>query len=400
VRPPTERARAMTVILGAVASTAMGLLPIWLFGGLAVQIRADLDFDVALLGVATAVYFAVAAIASTPGGRIVERIGWRRGVLVTALISGCSLVGIALGASSWLVLVGFLAVGGIANGTAQPAANLGLASDIGPRHRGLAFGIKQAAIPLTTMIAGLAVPLIGLTLGWRWAFGLTAVVGVPVVMGLLARSGRAAPSTPVGPGDNGGSARQPALGVLFAAAMVATAATNSLGSFLVSFAAGGALGPEGAGYLYAGASAVGIASRVLAGWQADRRGRRHFRATAIMMLGGTGGFALLAVGEGPGLTIIAAVLCFGLGWSWNGVFAFAIVEASPDAPASATGVIQTAKNLGGVIGPLGFGFLVSAFSFELAWLVTASLMGLAAGLMLLGGHLAHHDEFRYRKSDN
>lgn len=391
MRPPTPRARGVTVILAAVTSTAaMGLLPIWLFGGLAVQIREDLHFDEALLGVATAVYFGVAAIASTPGGRLVERIGWRRGVLVTALISGCSLSGIALGVNNWLALVGLLAVGGVANGTAQPAANLGLASEIGSSHRGLAFGIKQAAIPLTTMLAGLAVPLVALTIGWRWAFGLAAGVGIPVVLALLARSA-ASDTPPASPSPaavvEAGGAGQPALAILFAAALVATAATNSLGSFFVSFAARTELGPEGAGYLFAAASATGIVARVLAGWQADRRGRRHLRATAAMMLGGAGGMVLLAMGNGPGSIILAAGLCFGLGWSWNGVFAFAIVEARPEAPASATGVIQTAKNLGGVVGPLGFGLVASRFSYEQAWLVTASLMGLAAGLMLLGDRL-------------
>ena len=30
--------------------------------------------------------------------------------------------------------------------------------------------MKQAAIPAATLLSGLAVPLVGTTIGWRWAF--------------------------------------------------------------------------------------------------------------------------------------------------------------------------------------------------------------------------------------
>lgn len=35
--------------------------------------------------------------------------------------------------------------------------------------RGLVFGLKQAAIPLATMLGGVSAPAIAVTLGWRWA---------------------------------------------------------------------------------------------------------------------------------------------------------------------------------------------------------------------------------------
>ena len=39
-------------------------------------------------------------------------------------------------------------------------------------RQGLSFGVKQAAIPVSTLLAGAAVPTVALTLGWRWAFVL------------------------------------------------------------------------------------------------------------------------------------------------------------------------------------------------------------------------------------
>ena len=51
------------------------------------------------------------------------------------------------------------------------------------RRRGAAFGIKQAAAPLATLLAGLAIPVFALTLGWRAAF-LAACLLFPLVVAI------------------------------------------------------------------------------------------------------------------------------------------------------------------------------------------------------------------------
>ena len=38
--------------------------------------------------------------------------------------------------------------------------------------------MKQAAVPVAGIVAGLAVPAVGLTVGWRWAY---AGIGLGVV---------------------------------------------------------------------------------------------------------------------------------------------------------------------------------------------------------------------------
>ncbi len=66
---------------------------------------------------------------------------------------------------------------GSANSVAQPAINLFMAEQVPLERQGLAFGIKQSAIPGAILVSGLALPLIALPLGWRSAFALAGVGG-------------------------------------------------------------------------------------------------------------------------------------------------------------------------------------------------------------------------------
>ena len=157
-------------VLLAVAVATVGVLPAFLTGGLAVQIRSELDFGSAALGLAVAVFFVSASFASVVMGRVVERIGAHRAMRVSATGSAAALLGVALFAGSWAGLVACLVLGGLANAVAHPATHLSLARKVPANRQGFSFGIKQAAIPAATLLAGLAVPIIAVTFGWRWAF--------------------------------------------------------------------------------------------------------------------------------------------------------------------------------------------------------------------------------------
>ncbi len=56
------------------------VLPLFLFGGLAVQIADELGMSVSAIGWVSGIYFAVSAITTVPSGRLVDRFG----ALVTA----------------------------------------------------------------------------------------------------------------------------------------------------------------------------------------------------------------------------------------------------------------------------------------------------------------------------
>ena len=108
----------------------------------------------------------------------------------------------------------------------------------------------------------------------------------------------------------------------------------------------------------------------------------RLRLVAAMLGVGTLGFVLLAAGA-RGLVVPGTLLAFAAGWGWPGLFNFAVVKTNADAPAAATGITQTGASGGAALGPLVFGLLAQAASYEAAWLVCGltSLAALAAILV-------------------
>jgi MFS family permease len=375
---PGGQARAITA---AIAATTACVLPAFLTGGLSVHMGADLDFGVAALGLAVSAFFASAALSSALLGQLVERVGARRGMAAACLVSALSLVGIGAVVSSWAQLVGFLVLAGTAHAGAHPATNLLLAGAIRRRRQGLAFGVKQAAIPAATLLGGLATPLIGVVGGWRVGFLLGALVAL-AIGALVARAEEPRPPAEGSPAR--GSARiaplmLPTLGIALGAA-----AGVSLAAFLVDAGVAAGLREGAAGLVLAVASAIGVAVRVVAGWLVDRRPRGRLRAVAAMLVVGTCGFGLLATGLPGWPFVVGGLLAFGAGWGWPGVFNFAIVDVYRQAPAAATSITQTGTYAGSAAGPLTFGFVVEQASYTAAWLCSAALALGAAAAMLAG----------------
>jgi predicted MFS family arabinose efflux permease len=367
------------MVAAAVLATTSGTLPTFLIGGLAVQIEQDVAIDAAQLGGLVTVFFAVSAVSSTPAGHLTERLGTFSSIVLAATCSGAALglVG-AFGTTFWVIAVG-LGLAGLGNSLAQPAANLLLARGIRPGRRGLAFGIKQAAVPLASFVAGAAVPAIGLTIGWRWAF-LLGVLGPIVAVALTPRVDATPDRRPTG----GRTSSLRSLLAIAVAAGTGTAAATTLGTFLVAGAVDVGMAPARAGVLLAVGSALGVAARVGAGWRADHRDGGHLRAVRAMMLGGAVGFALLAVADDELLLVLGTALGFAAGWGWNGLLVHAVVQHNLAAPAAATGVTQSGLYVGGMTGPLAFGLLSLRQGFAAGWWLGVALLCAAAVATTVG----------------
>src|SRR6195952_3687671 len=80
----------MRAAVGAVTTTTVSVLPVFLTGALAVQISAELGFDPAGLGLVVALYFGISALASLPCGWLVERFG--SGPTSRTAVTGAALV--------------------------------------------------------------------------------------------------------------------------------------------------------------------------------------------------------------------------------------------------------------------------------------------------------------------
>lgn len=368
-------------LLLAVAVAACGVLPAFLTGGLAVQVRDELGFGSAYLGLAVAAFFASSALWSVIGGRVVERVGYHGGMRLAAAVSATVLLAIAVLAGSWGGLVAFMVVGGLGNALAQPAANLSLAREVPADRQGLSFGIKQSAIPAATLLAGAAVPLVAVTVGWRWAYAGAAVLALCVAV-MVPRVGAVAPR-PANKRGRGGDVRTAPLVVLAVGLGLGSAAATPLGAFVVESAVASGIRVESAGILLACGSAAGIGVRVLFGHLADGMRSGRLRLVAAMLGVGTAGFGLLASGS-PAAVVVGTVIAFVAGWGWPGIFNFAIVKTNPDAPAAATGITQTGASGGAAAGPLIFGVVVTLASYGTAW-ITCALLAVAALTAILVG---------------
>ncbi|WP_036346504.1 MFS transporter [Micromonospora sp. CNB394] len=379
--PPASR-HAVTVGAGATLTTIACVLPVFLVGGLAVQLADELRFSPAGLGLAVSIYFGVSALTSVPSGALVERFGPAPVARAAVLLSAASLLAVAGLARSYPVLVVLLALSAAANALGQLASNAALAEHVPTHRQGLSFGVKQAAVPAATLLAGLAVPTVALTAGWRWAF-VAAAVAALAALPAVPRSGRDRRTRTASGRRPGGTGPLMVIGL---AATLAAAAANALGTFLVDSAAARGLSPGLAGLTLTLGSVVCVLARVAVGWLADRRTGGHVGLIAGMLLTGSIGLILLAV-AGSAPLVAGVVFGFGLGWAWPGLMNFAVVRLHPQAPAAATSITQTGVYAGGCLGPLGLGALAGAAGYPAMWLTAAAAMFLAALLMLLGARL-------------
>jgi MFS family permease len=377
--------------LGAVATTTAAVIPVFLLGGLAVQIGDELRFSPAGLGVAVSLYFGASALIAIPAGMLVERYGDRPTSRAGVILSGAAMLGIALFAHSYLSLVVLTMFSAGGNALGQLSSNLSLARLV-PRHRqGLSFGVKQSAIPVATLLAGAAVPGIALPFGWRWAFVAGAALAVLVLP--LAPRGPRPPARPRGTGDHRIERATGPLIVLALGAAFAAGSASALGIFLVDSSVAQGIGAAAAAGILTLGSVVGMLARLGGGWLADRRRSSHLTVVAATLGIGAGGLALLAA-TGIAPLVIGTMVGYGLGWSWPGVLNFAVVRLNPLAPAAATSITQSGVYVGGCAGPLLFG-LVAAHSYPAAWLAAAGAMLTAALLVLFGGRLlAAHPSVR------
>jgi predicted MFS family arabinose efflux permease len=368
-------ARALGAAVGA---TVAGVLPVFLAASLTQRMKADFAFGASALGLAVAVFHAVSAIVAPWLGRLVGRIGATRTLRLSCATTVVCSLAVAVLADSAAVLIGLLALCGIANGGASPAASALLRATVAPRRRGVAFGAQLAGAPLGVLVAGLALPLVAAPLGWRWAYVAAALIAASAAMVAPAvaavRPASASPAPPTVP------PLAESVYVIALAAACANAAGTGVLAFLVTFCIDSGIDEQPAALLLSGVSLAAVLGRVGIGLSVDRRGADALATAIPLLVAGAVGAALLAPAE-PVLIVGGALVVACLGWSWPGLFTLAAVAASPDAPARAVGVMMAGLFAGAVAGPLLVGALASEGSYEAAWLACAALSLVAAGVV-------------------
>lgn len=379
-----ENAISWRVVAVAWATDTIAILPGFMTAGMAVQVRDDIGLSLAGLGVSLGLFFASAAVASVPMGALVERWGWSKSLRFAASLAGAGLLGVGWLAQSAASLNALFIVAGLAVALGHPAANLAIARCV-PLHRhGLFFGLKHAAVPTSTLLGGLAVPAVALTVGWRWAFFGSALLALAVALAVPRRETlHGAGSAPASShhGKNRPSTELRLLIILAVAVGLGIAGIDALASFVVSYSVDIGIAEGTAGLVLAAGSVVGIITRVVAGWLIDRTRDSDLTAVASMLLVGAIGVLVLNLGDKPGL-FLGGLVAFAAGWGWSGLFTFAVVKDNPDAPAAATGITQAGKLVGAAAGPAAFGLLADNWSYGIAWWATTAALVVAAAMML------------------
>lgn len=373
---------------GLVLAASVVSLPSYLVAAQSVQLRASLHFSAPELGVAMASYYAGSVGFALAGGWLSEVIGGPRVLRYCMIVSSAVLLAMGLLVHSLVQLAGALVLAGAASTAGQAASNLVIARRVSGTSQGLAFGVKQGAVPLAFMVAGLAVPVVTLTVGWRWAFAGGGVLALLALM-LVPRPRSSLASRVARRRGSGPKGTLPLL-VLACGFGLALMSCASLSTYLVSSSVQAGLSPGAAGVLVAVSSLGSVAVRVVTGVRADRTEGQAWGAVAVLLgLGGLGtlGLALGSVYRLVPLMCVGGVLGFSAGWGWNGLFNYSVVRSHRRAPAHATGVVQTGGRLGSLLGPLVYAAVLVHSAYSAGWVVASAEAAAGATIIMVGSRM-------------
>jgi len=376
-------------VLGLAAVTVSVAIAPFLVGALAPRIDADISLSTRDVGIAMAGYYLVSGVLSPIGGRVVDALGTAAALRWACALSTVGLVVIAAaGRTSTIVVV--LTLLGVPNSVVQPGCNHLLAALRHPRVRAVSFGVLQASIPVSTLIAALVLGVAGSGGGWRWT-----VVGVAVLTLLtqfvVPRAGQSVTES-----SSSTAPTQPALGHGGPSFLVALVVTGFLASAAVttlpSFAATTGHHAGLTAWTIAIAQTVGSAGsalmRIIAAAVTSHAGMTaRLLVIAALQLIGILGFLGLASGTTVGFTL-GTIAAFTFGWGFNGLFNMVVASARPGQIARSTGFTQAGVFLGGMTGPVVFATIVGTEHYDAGWLAMSFFMVGAVVTCLLATHSA------------
>ncbi|MFH5821840.1 MFS transporter [Georgenia sp. AZ-5] len=377
-------ARAVALVTSTSLLASSMVVPV-LVGVLAVEMQGELGFGDKGLGVAVSVFWAATSALAPLGGRLADHHGWRPAAVCGVMLVAAATVGIATLATSLAHIVAWLVVAAAGYAICSPTSNLVLLRHTPRAQSARLFGVKQSAPPLVSMLAGVSVPVVALTVGWRWAF-LLGLFALPLVLWGVRRPDAALPALGAAknrcvPPETGRAGRSASpIWPLVLAAGLGTLAMSCLTTFGVRTLVEAELSTGAAGLVFAVASALALVLRLAAGWYLDGRVEGDLRPVLGIMLGAVTGLLLVASGSTQ-LVVAGVVLGIVAAWGWPPLLLLAVLQARADAPARTSGSLQVGSGLGSALGPSLFGVLTGYGGFVAAWAGLALATAVAAVLV-------------------
>ena len=179
--PEPSRRRTLAVLGLSTGVHTLATLQVFTVPAIAPAMAAGIGVSESLVGVQVILVYVAAMITSLFAGSIVVRIGALRAAQLSVLGAAIGL-GIAAIPSIAVVVVASLVLGA-SYGLVNPATGQLLESGAPPARRALLFSIKQSAIPLGGILAGVIAPSLAVSVGWQGA--LLTVAAASVVVALL-----------------------------------------------------------------------------------------------------------------------------------------------------------------------------------------------------------------------
>ncbi|MPV35532.1 MFS transporter [Georgenia subflava] len=357
---------------------AVGPLAHYAISALGPYVVSELSLSAGEFGWLWFVTFGIAAALTIAGGRLTDRWGPRRLLLVGFACGAVALLVIG-SAPSFVWLMAGIGVAGVVQAIANPATNHVISTDIGSGRYGLVVGVKQSGVQIGQLLAGLVLPLVAAWTSWRHAIlyctGL-ALAGLWLTWRMRFSAGGSRPD------QAGRPSRVPAriwwlsgyallMGVLIQASNVYLPlyAHQELGATFTR-----------AGMVAAVLGGVGVAARMAWGRLVDRFAdeRAVLLWLAVLAAVAVAMFALSA-SVGELLMWLGAALFSFSALSANVVIMAAVVRSSPPGTVGRnTGWPSLGLYVGFMLGPPLFGIVVDHLGGYLtAWfglLVTAVLL--------------------------
>jgi MFS family permease len=359
-------------------------------------VRAEFGVSYTELGLVVAVFNIISALLQTPAGFLVDRTSART-VLIGGLLLGSASLALAAAAPVFLVLGLAFACLGLANTVYHPADYALLSNRISPRRVGQAFSIHIFAGFIGTAITPAALVILASSFGWRIAFVATALVGLVVAAAIMffgeplggreAARAKAADASAPSAGDWRVLMSWPVVLNLVFFMLIAAMSVGTQNYGIVALQAlwGASLSLSTTAitvFLMFSAFAV-----LVGGWLASRTDRHDMVALIGLLVSGVALIPIAFIDLNTTLLLgLMAVSGF-----FNGVIQPSrdmIVRAvtPPGAFGRVFGFVTTGFNIGGVLAPPAFGYMMDAGTPASVIVVTAlcSIAAIPAVLMSVG----------------
>jgi MFS family permease len=349
-------------------------------------LKQELGVGYIELGLALTVFAVTSALTQAPIGYLADHIGARKILLMGLTLGGFALIMLGLHLSyPWLILCAVLL--GLANSVYHPANYAILSAHMNEARMGRAFSIHTFAGFLGGAVTPAIVAVLVATIGGLGALVVSGAVGPLVALLLIV----------VGIPDAGAAHRNeetdasrqsvvtPALVMLTVFFMLLSLSNAGIGNFGVVALMSGYGATFSAANLaltaYLGASAIGV---LAGGFLADHT-RRHGQVAAACFAVNAAIVFLIAAVSMPSLLLNAAMATAGF---LGGVIApsrdMLVRNAAPAGAAGrAFGIVSTGFNLGGIVSPLLFGWIMDqnaprwVFGASVVFMVITVLLALA-----------------------